>query len=205
MKELKNILNENSYIKNINDILQNGGVIAFVTDTVWGLGCLPNNKNAVDRIYEIKGRDREKPLILMSDKKENLIPYINSVPDKAEVLMEKFFPGALTLVMEKSDKTPDYITSGKKTVGIRVPDNEFFKELCSVIDGNVLATTSANLSNHPSSKTYEEALNSIGHLVDYVFDDYGYKCKGKESTVALITTTDVKVLRQGNIIIPDNI
>ena len=149
MKESKNILKENSTVHNLNKILKNGGVIAFVTDTVWGLGCLPSSKEGVDKIYEIKGRDKSKPLILMSNNADNLLPYINKLSDKSKMLIDKYFPGALTIVSEKSDKTPDYITSGKNTVGIRVPNNNFFKQLCSVIDGHVLATTSANLSNHP--------------------------------------------------------
>ncbi len=201
MEELKTILNENLYAKSLNDILNNGGVIAFVTDTVWGLGCLPNNKKGVDRIYEIKGRDREKPLILMSDNSKYLFPYVKDISNKTKELMNKYFPGALTIVTEKSDLTPDYITSGKNTVGIRIPDNTFFKQLCSVIDGHVLATTSANLSNHPSSKTYEETQNSIGNLVDSVFVDYGYNCKGMESTVVLVKDNEVKVLRKGSIIL----
>ena len=197
MKESKIILDANL----INKTLNNGGVIAFVTDTVWGLGCLPNNKKAIEKIYEIKGRDKSKPLILMSNKEENLFPYVKDIPQTAKDLIEKHFPGALTLVLEKSDKTPFEITSNKNTVGIRIPNNEVFQNLCSIIDGHVLATTSANLSNEPSSKTYEEAKNSIGHLVDIVIEDFGYICKGKESTVALITENEIKVLRQGSIII----
>ena len=74
----------------LNFVLKNGGVIAFVTDTVWGIGCLPNNKNAVDKIYKIKHRDLNKPLILMSDKYENLFPYIQNVGKKAEEYMQKY-------------------------------------------------------------------------------------------------------------------
>lgn len=195
MKELELTSNKNS----LNNILKNGGVIAFVTDTVWGLGCLPTSKEGVDRIYEIKGRDRTKPLILMSNDISKLSPYVKEIPKNAQELISKYFPGALTLVLEKSEKTEDYITSNKNTVGIRVPDNEFFKELCSIIDGGVLATTSANLSEHPSSKTYEEAKASIGNLVDIVFEDFGYTCKGKESTVVLVTADSIKILRQGSV------
>lgn len=201
MKELETILNENSFVNDLNNKLKNGAVIAFVTDTVWGLGCLPNSQKGVDKIYEIKGRDRSKPLILMSDKVERLMPFVKEIPQHAQNLIDKYFAGALTLVLEKSKKTPDYITSGKNTVGIRVPDNIFFQELCSKIEGGVLATTSANLSNHPSSKTYEEAVASIGEYVDFVFEDYGYTCKGKESTVVLINNNSYKVLRQGSIVV----
>ncbi len=197
MEESKIILDKNL----LNKTLENGGVIAFVTDTVWGLGCLPDNKKAVEKIYEIKNRDTSKPLILMSNKTENLLPYIKELPSKAEELINKYFPGALTIVSEKSNKTPDFITSGKNTVGIRVPDNKFFQALCYNITGHVLATTSANLSNHPSSKTYEEALNSIGNLVDIIFHDHGYVCQGRESTVADIKENEVRILRQGSIFI----
>lgn len=199
MKELKTVLKEESFIKELNEKLKNGGVIAFVTDTVWGIGCLPNNKEAVERIYEIKGRDKSKPLILMSNKIENLTPFVKEITKNAQNLIEKHFPGALTVILEKSDLTPFSITSNKNTVGIRVPNNDFFAQLCSVIDGGVLATTSANLSNEPSSKSYEEAKNSIGKLVDYVFEDYGFNCKGLESTVVLAINGNIKVLRQGAI------
>lgn len=195
MNESKIILNADL----INRTLNNGGVIAFVTDTVWGLGCLPDNKQAVEKIYEIKGRDKSKPLILMSDNEQNLLPYVKEVPEQAKELMNKYFPGALTIVLEKSEKTPFSITSDKNTVGIRVPDNTLFKQLCSIIDRHVLATTSANLSNHPASKTYEEAVTSIGNMVDIILDDFGYTCKGKESTVVLVTENNIKVLRQGSI------
>ncbi len=201
MKELKTILNENSFVEKLNKELKQGGVIAFVTDTVWGLGCLPECEKAIERIYEIKGRDKTKPLILMSDKTDNLIPYVKEISPIAKNLINQYFPGALTLIFEKSDKTPYSVTSNKETVGIRVPDNEFFKQLCSVIKGGVLATTSANLSNEPSSKSYEEAKSSVGNLVDFVFEDYGYICKGKESTVALVCDNEIKILRQGSIII----
>ena len=201
MNELKTILDEELFVNNLNEKLKNGAVIAFVTDTVWGLGCLPTSKIGVDKIYEIKGRDRSKPLILMSNCVENLVPFVKNIPLKAKELIDKYFAGALTVVLEKSDKTPQTITSGKNTVGIRVPDNEFFQKLCSKIDGGVLATTSANLSNQPSSKSYQEALNSIGDYVDFVFEDYGFNCKGKESTVVLIEENSYKVLRQGSIIL----
>ena len=199
MTELKTILDENSFVEELNDKLKKGAVIAFVTDTVWGIGCLPHSKEGVDKIYEIKGRDRSKPLILMADDKEHLLKYVNKVSDTAQKLMDKYFPGALTLVLEKTNKTPNYMTSDKNTVGIRVPDNLFFKKLCSKIEGHVLATTSANLSNHPSGKNYDEVKNSIGSLVDYVFEDYGYNAQGLESTVISVSDNETKILRQGSI------
>lgn len=189
---------DNQKIKNI---LKNDGVIAFVTDTVWGLGCLPTSKKAVEKIYEIKHRDSKKPLILMSNDIKPLRRFVKPLNDKAEGLVKKYFAGALTLVVEKSELTPDYITSGLNTVGIRVPDNKVFAEICSCIEGNVLATTSANLSNEPPALTYDEAVKYIGDKVDLVVEDYGEKAQGHASTVAGIFPDSIKIFRQGDIIL----
>ena len=184
----------------INEILNNDGVIAFVTDTVWGLGCLPSSEKAVQRIYEIKKREAKKPLILMSDDTYPLFDYVKQPMEKqVQILIKKHFPGALTLVVEKSENTPYYITSNMDTVGIRVPDNETFMRICQSIDGRVLATTSANISGEPPALTYEEALSYIGDKVDLVIPDYGYVAKGKASTVAGFKGGVVVVFRQGEI------
>lgn len=189
-------------IKNKDEIikvLENGGVIAYVTDTVWGLGCLPNNADAVKKIYEIKKRETQKPLILMSNEIYNLFDYIKPIPKIGQKLIKKYFPGALTIVTDKSDKTPDYITSGMQTVGIRIPDNEVFKEICEIIPGHVLATTSANLSHQPSAKTYQQALENMGGLADLIIEDYGYCAKGLESTVVGVMNEELRIFRQGAI------
>lgn len=188
----------NELKQKIKDVLDQGGVIAYVTDTVWGLGALPSSKKGVEKIYEIKKREAQKPLILMSYDFENLKPYVKEIPQKAQELIDKHFPGALTLVLEKTEKAPDYMTSGFNTVGIRVPDNEVFKEICMAVTGNVLATTSANLSHQPSSKTYEQAVANMWGKCDLIVPDYGQTAKGLESTVALVNTGgEIKILRQG--------
>ena len=183
----------------IIDVLTNGGVIAYVTDTVWGLGCLPNNEKAVKKIYDIKKREAQKPLILMSNEVYNLLEYVKPLPKPAHQLIKKYFPGALTLVVEKSGKTPDYITSSMPTVGIRVPDNEVFKRICEIIPNHVLATTSANLSHQPSAKSYEQAYENMHGLADLVIEDYGCTCKGLESTVCGVFGDEIKIFRQGAI------
>lgn len=184
----------------INEILKNDGVIAYVTDTVWGLGCLPTSEKAVKKIYDIKHRDGKKPLILMSDEFYNLFEYVKQPIEKeAQRLIKQYFPGALTLVLEKSEKTPDYITSSLPTVGVRIPDNETFANICKNIDGRVLATTSANLSGEAPALTYDEAVKYIGDKVDLVIPDYGHLAKGKASTVAGFNNGAVVVYRQGEI------
>ena len=186
----------------INEVLQNDGVIAFVTDTVWGIGCLPTSEKAVQRIYEIKQREAKKPLILMSDDIYPLFDYVKQpIQKEAQRLIKDYFPGALTLVVEKSENTPDYITSNMNTVGIRVPDNETFANICKAIDGRVLATTSANISGEAPALSYEEALSYIGEKVDLVIQDYGYTAKGLASTVAGFKDEETIIYRQGEIII----
>ncbi len=185
----------------IKEVLENDGVIAFVTDTVWGLGCLPESEKAVKKIYEIKGREKEKPLILMSDDVYPLFDYITNVPKSAQKLIKQYFPGALTVVVPKSDKTGGYLTSNFDTVGIRVPNNPVFAEICQSFPTRVLATTSANLSHEPAALTYEEALNYIGDKVDLIIEDYGYSAKGLASTVVGFKDEEVIIYRQGEIIL----
>ena len=188
-------------LEKIKNILENDGVIAFVTDTVWGLGCLPESEKAVKKIYDIKHRDTKKPLILMSYDIYPLIRYVSDIPKSGHKLIKEHFPGALTLVMNKSADTPDYITSNMPTIGIRVPDNEVFADICKAIPNHVLATTSANLSSQPPALNYDEAVEYIGNDVDYVVQDYGLKAQGTASTVAGIFDDNVKIFRQGDIII----
>ena len=184
----------------INEILQNDGVIAFVTDTVWGLGCLPNSEKAVKKIYDIKHREAKKPLILMSYDIYPLFDYVRQPIEKeAQRLIKKYFPGALTLVLPKSKNTPDYMTSNLETVGIRVPDNETFSDICKNIEGHVLATTSANISGEPPALTYEEAVDYIGNKVDLVVEDFGKTAQGRASTVAGFKDGKTVIYRQGEI------
>lgn len=183
----------------IINVLTNGGVIAYVTDTVWGLGCLPNNESAVKKIYEIKKREAQKPLILMSNEIYHLLDYVKPIPKIGQILIKKYFPGALTIVTDKSENTPDYITSSMPTVGIRIPDNEVFREICEIIPGHVLATTSANLSHQPSAKTYEQALENMSGLADLIIEDYGVTAEGLESTVVGVMNDELRIFRQGAI------
>lgn len=182
-------------------VLKNDGVIAFVTDTVWGLGCLPSSEKAVKKIYEIKKREAQKPLILMSNEIHHLLKHVEIIPKIGQKMIKKYFPGALTIVTKKrADMTPDYLTSGMETVGIRVPDNDVFRSICEIIPEHVLATTSANLSHQPSAKSYGQAVENMSGLVDLIIEDYGHECQGLESTVVgIIDDENYKIFRQGSL------
>ncbi len=196
----------NSFVKEfykIRNILEkNDGVISFPTDTVWGVGCRINNVDAVEKIYDLKGRDKSKPLILLGNDIESLLPYIvKNIPPSAQKIIEKYFPGAVTLVLAKSNKVPDYITSALNTVGIRVPDCFPYRNMVSQCVGEkILATTSANLSGWAAGINYDDVYNSIGDYVDYIYNPEYQNTKELESTVVMVDEFDnIKVLRQGAI------
>lgn len=189
--------------KKILTELENDGVIAFVTDTVWGLGCLPDKEKAVKKIYEIKNREAAKPLILMSNEIYNLFPFVKPIPMPVQRLIKKYLPGALTVVLDKTELTPDFVTAGMKTVGIRVPSNPVFAEICKIIPGHVLATTSANISHKPPALNYQEAVDCVGSKVGYIVKDYGYNALGIASTVIGFVDGEVKIYRQGAVSLQD--
>lgn len=183
------------------ELIKKGEVLAFETDTVWGMGCLADDIDAVNKIYEIKNRDRTKPLILMSHDVKYLKKYVLGISDYAELLMQKFFPGALTLIFKCSDICPRYICAGFDTVGIRVPNSKNFKEITTQVNGCTLATTSLNISNEPPCKDYREAVEKFGTKVKVIEPKYSSTVQNVASTVVLCLDDDIKVLRQGSVII----
>lgn len=200
---MNRLLHSQKRLAEIKTILLNGGVIAFPTDTVWGLGCLINNTNAIDKIYELKGRDRSKPLILLSDNINSIKPYVKNIPEKAKALISKFMPGALTIVLEKNQNTPLSITANMDTIGFRIPNNQVILEILKFCtEDHVLATTSANLSGEGAFDERDDVIKSIGNKVDYIDFDFGIKPEGKESTVLSVNlSNEIIVYRQGAVFI----
>lgn len=177
--------------------LKNGAVFAYPTDTVWGLGSLPDNELACKRIYEIKKRDGQKPLILLGAKIEDFNPYIDNFPPLAKDLAEKYWPGALTIIVKKSPKLSEFVTSEMDTVGLRIPNHPILLELLQTT--GAIATTSANLSGEPAAINLEQTQSYVGDKVDFILGDFGIPAQGKESTVVLVQDDTFKVLRQGAI------
>ena len=190
---------EETEANKIKSILKNDGVVAFPTDTVWGIGCLPENPKAVRKIYSIKSREAEKPLILLGKDMDSLRPYVEKSHENAEKIIKKYLPGTVTLVLKKTALTPGYMTSGFDTVGIRIPDCPPFLELLDkCTESGVLATTSANISGKGSSISKEEVISTIGDKIDYILDNFGFEPKGIESTVLSVNESgEIKIFRQG--------
>ena len=180
-------------------ILQKGGVIAFPTDTVYGLGADAFNSTAVERIYEIKNRPKHRQLPLLIATVERLTVLADPIPEIAFFLAKRFWPGGLTLVLSKTDSVPAYLAPGP-TIAVRVPDHPVCLALIQRL-GNPIIGTSANISGQPSALTAEEVGQQLGGKIDFTIN--GGNCPGgKESTVVDVTREAPIILRQG--IIPSD-
>ena len=178
-------------------ILGQGGIVAFPTDTVYGLGAQANIRRAVERIYMVKERPRNMAFPLLLADISQFGEVADSVPEVAWLLARKFLPGALTIVLHKSNSIPDIITGGGRTIGVRIPAHPVPVALIKGI-GMPVVGTSANLSGKPSSLTADEVRSQFGDRVDLVID--GGRCLGgKESTIVDVTGETPVVLREGAI------
>lgn len=177
-------------------ILRGGGVVAFPTDTVYGLGACADNEAAVFKIYQLKQRPQNIALPLLLANKAQINQVALSVPPIARLLIDKFLPGALTLVLPRADAVLDIVTAGGSTVAIRIPDHPVPVALAREL--GPIAATSANLSGQPSALTAEEVYTQFGDKIELVID--GGRCpRGKESTIVDVTGPIPVLLRQGAI------
>jgi L-threonylcarbamoyladenylate synthase len=178
-------------------ILKNGGLVAYPTDTVYGLGACITESEAVDRVFQVKGRPKGMALPVLLADRNQIKEIVISVSPAAQCLADEFFPGALTIILPKSSVVPDIITGGGKTVAFRIPNHPVPLALIKGL-GKPIVGTSANLSGHPSTLTAEEVRLQIGDKIDMVID--GGKCPGGiESTVIDLSGEKPVIRRQGAI------
>lgn len=177
--------------------LKKGGIVAFPTDTVYGLGADPFNEQAVGRIYDVKKRPHDQPLPLLLADKSDLSKVATSLPDIVWQLAERFWPGGLTLVLNKSPWLPSSVSGGSDTIAVRIPDHPIPIALMRGL-GTPIVGTSANLSGRPSPVTEEEVREQLGDEVDLIID--GGRCPGgTESTVLDISGKVPVLIREGAI------
>jgi L-threonylcarbamoyladenylate synthase len=160
--------------------MADGGLVAFPTDTVYGLGADPSRPEAIERICAAKGRERSKVLARLVADRETAARIAGTWPRLAEELGRAFWPGALTIVVEG--------------IGLRVPASRVARELASRLGGSILAT-SANRSGGPEPRTAEEVASALGPDVDLILD--GGRTGGTPSTVVRVTGAGLEVLREG--------
>ncbi len=191
MKILKT--NNNSPEKHVIDeavnVLANGGVVLYPTDTVYGLGADIFNNKAVRRVFKIKQRSLLKPLsILVCD--VDSVNLVSKISDNQKCILNRYLPGPYTFILNKSNIVPRVVTSGLSHVGVRVPNNKIACELSNLFP---ITTTSANLSDEPVLSTPDEILNQLGCEVDLVID--AGRINSKASKIIDLTTPKPTIIR----------
>lgn len=177
------------------DVLSNGGLVVFPTDTVYGLAALPTKAEYIERLYVVKGRESTRAIaILLSSSTE--LENISILPsDKVLKLANRFWPGPLTLIVPKHPDLPDAL-SPNQTIGVRVPDHDIALELLRMT--GPLGVTSANISGHENTNSAEEVMEQLDGRVHLVIDG-GKSPGGVPSTVVDCTTPEPAILRPGPI------
>ena len=189
--------NNLSKLKEPANVIKNGGLVLFPTETVYGLGANGLDENAVKKIFIAKGRKPDNPLILHISNLEMLSLISSSVNDIEHKLIDAFWPGPFTIILERTNIVPDVVTGGLDTVGIRMPSNEIARKLIEY--ANVpIAAPSANISGKPSGTNLDDIFDELKNKVDYIID--GGTCEvGLESTVVRVIDGIPHILRPGKI------
>jgi len=182
-------------LEKAGELIRAGGLVAFPTETVYGLGANALDAGAVKRIFEAKGRPLSSPLIVHVDSIAMAQPLVAEWPEKAQMLAERFWPGPLTLVLPKRDLIPDLVTAGLPTVGLRVPAHPVALELIRAA-ATPIAAPSANPFTRLSPTSAEHVRSSLGDRVDLILDG-GPTTVGIESTVLSMATDPPQILRPG--------
>ena len=179
------------------EVIKMGGIVIAPTDTVYGIIADALNEKAVEKIYEIKKRKKTNPLSILVSNKDMLKKVVKKVSFEEEKIIDKFFPGAITLIFEKNEQIPDIVTSGLDTVGIRMPNDKFLLKAIELL-GSPIVATSLNLAGEESKTNLDNISQEILNNVDYVIDNGNTKI-GVASTVAKIDGKKIEILREGTI------
>ncbi len=178
-------------------VLEDGGIVVFPTETVYGIGANAYNKDAVRRIYEVKNRPNEKALSILVPGIEEISKYAVIENDVERRIINNFMPGPITIILKKKQGLFDYVSSGKDTIGIRIPDNKIILEILNKLKLPIVAP-SANISGMPSGVSLEDILKDFDGKVDVCIN--GGKAKiGESSTIVEVINEEPVILRQGKI------
>ena len=178
-------------------IIKEGGIVIFPTETVYGIGTNGLNKEAIKKLYEVKQRPLNKPISLLVSNIEMVNQVAKNISKLEYKIMQNFFPGPLTIILEKKDIVPDILTANTNTVGIRMPSGEIARKLIEYA-GVPIATPSANISGKPSGTNIKDIQKDFVGKVD-CFIDNGESKLGIPSTIVRVINDEVHILRQGSI------
>lgn len=186
---------DKAFIERAVDILRKGGVIAYPTETFYGLGADAFNEKTIEKIFTIKGRDVKNPVSVIIGNESGLHDLIAEIPESARLLIKRFWPGPLTLVFRASPAVPPLLTAGTGKIAIRISSHPIATALAQALRHPITAT-SANLSGARECTTAEEVMRELGGRIDAVIDG-GTTPGGKGSTIVDLTRTPPKILREG--------
>lgn len=186
---------EQRSLETIAQTIARGGVIAFRTDTFYGLGVDPFNRNAVQRIKQLKGREDHKPILIVVSDEDQTGRFINEPSTAFHLLAKAFWPGPLTLVGKANSEVPEEITVGTKTVGVRLPNDDAVRALVRAC-GGALTATSANPSHAAPARDAQTVMDYFGESVDLIVDD-GEGSTDRPSTVVDVSDAEPKLIREG--------
>lgn len=178
-------------------IIKEGGIVIFPTETVYGIGTNGLNKEAIKKLYEVKQRPLNKPISLLVSNIEMVNQVAKNISKLEYKIMQNFFPGPLTIILEKKDIVPDILTANTNTVGIRMPSGEIARKLIEYA-GIPIATPSANISGKPSGTNIKDIQKDFAGKVD-CFIDNGESKLGIPSTIVRVINNEVHILRHGSI------
>lgn len=198
MKKIKlNECQNSECIKEIKAGLENGKIFVFPTSTLYGIGCSIFCEDSIKKVYEIKKRPNNKPLIVLASNLNMVRSITQNISETEEKLMSEFWPGGLTLILEKSSVIPDIITSGSDYVGVRIDENSTIRKIIEETNTPIVAP-SANISGEPSVTKSEDLNSKILESTDYLIDG-GQILKGTCSTIVKCENGNIKILREGKI------
>ena len=185
-------------IKSAAGVIKEGGVVAFPTKHLYGLGVDAFNRRAVDKVFEIKRRPYHKPLLILIDKKDDLAKLVSEVPLAAEHIMKRFWPGQVTIVFECKGSLPTNLTAGTNRIGVRMPEHPVAASLTHAVQGPITAT-SANIAGDAGCSRIQDMEPLITERLDLILDA-GALIGGVGSTVVDVTVNPPRVLREGAVI-----
>ncbi|MDD5344356.1 MAG: L-threonylcarbamoyladenylate synthase [Smithella sp.] len=188
---------EKKVLSRAAEILAGGGIIAYPTETFYGLGADATNEKAIEKIFAVKGRDLKNPISLIIGKPDDIYPLVKNVPETAKILMAAFWPGALTIVFQASDKISPLLTAGSGKIGLRISSHPIALKIVQKLK-KPLTATSANLSGTPECSLASEVIKQIGDKIDAILD-WGETQGGKASTIIDVTCDPPVILREGTI------
>ena len=177
------------------NLINSGGIVAIPTESFYGLAVNPTDVKAINRLFDIKKRRGDQPILILIPSVEQLDHYVDHVPDIARRLMNQFWPGGLTLIFEGKPKLPRELTAGTGRIGVRLSSHPIATALAKAV-GTPITGTSANISGQPACSSAKEVLQHLGDKVDLILDG-GKTAGGKGSTVLDVTMDPPVVVREG--------